>query len=267
MTGRAAAAPGNMPAEMTTFIGRRQLLQNVKAALGGARLVTLVGPGGVGKTRLALRSATDLSRGIADGVWLVELGSLQEPDFVTKAVMTALGLRDESSQWPVSRLIDHIATKRILIVLDNCEHLLDACAVLADAILREAPGLRVACHQPPAPGRTGRDRHPGRPALGAGRRRREGTRRIGGGRVARRACSRGWRTVRVDARERPGRRRTRPSTRWRPAGHRACVGPPSNAWTRSARRAPRRSVPSARRREPDCAPPPSDARGHDRVES
>src|SRR4051812_1141387 len=119
MTGRAAAAPGNMPTEMTTFIGRRQLLQNVKAALGSARLVTLTGPGGVGKTRLAHRSAADLNRGIADGVWLVELGSLQEPEFVTKAVMTALGLRDESSQWPVSRLIDHIATKRILIVLDN----------------------------------------------------------------------------------------------------------------------------------------------------
>jgi len=84
-----------------------------------------------------------LNRGIADGVWLVELAGLREPELVTKAVMTSLGLRDESSQWPLSRLIDYVATKRLLIVLDNCEHLLDACAVLADAVLREAPALRI----------------------------------------------------------------------------------------------------------------------------
>jgi predicted ATPase len=138
-----AAARGNMPTEVTTFVGRRGLLQEVKSALSGARLVTLVGPGGVGKTRLAVRSASELNRGIADGVWLVELAGLREPELVTKAVMTSLGLRDESSQWPVSRLIDYVATKRLLIVLDNCEHLLDACAVLADAVLREAPALRI----------------------------------------------------------------------------------------------------------------------------
>jgi predicted ATPase/DNA-binding CsgD family transcriptional regulator len=128
---------------MTTFIGRRHLLQEVKSSLTGARLVTLVGPGGVGKTRLALRAATDLNRGIPDGVWLVELAGLYDAELVTKAVMTSLGLRDESSRWPVSRLVDYVASKRLLVVLDNCEHLLDACAVLADAVLREAPGLRI----------------------------------------------------------------------------------------------------------------------------
>ena len=115
----------------------------MKAALTGARIVTLVGPGGVGKTRLALRAATDLRRGIADGVWLVELEGLRDPELVTKAVMTSLGLRDQSSQWPVSRLIDYLGSRRLLLVLDNCEHLLDACAVLADAVLREAPSLRI----------------------------------------------------------------------------------------------------------------------------
>ena len=143
MTGKATATRGNLPAELTSFIGRRRQLQDVKSALTGARLVTLVGPGGVGKTRLALRSATDLSRGIADGAWLVELEGLRDAELVTKAVMTSLGLRDESSRWPVSRLIDYVASKRLLLVLDNCEHLIDACAVLSDALLREAPGLRI----------------------------------------------------------------------------------------------------------------------------
>ena len=143
MTGSATATRGNVPYELTSFIGRRRQLQDVKAALTGARIVTLVGPGGVGKTRLALRAATDLRRGIADGAWLVALEGLRDPELVTKAVMTSLGLRDESSQWPVSRLIDYLGSRRLLLVLDNCEHLLDACAVLADAVLREAPSLRI----------------------------------------------------------------------------------------------------------------------------
>src|SRR3954451_2243422 len=134
MLGRAAATQGNLPAELSSFIGRRRELQEVKAALNTARLVTLTGPGGVGKTRLALRSATDLRRGIADGAWLVELAGLGDPELVTKAVMTALGLRDDLSGWPVSRLIEFVGSKQLLLVLDNCEHLLDASAVLADAI-------------------------------------------------------------------------------------------------------------------------------------
>ena len=141
--GRATESRGNLPAELTSFVGRRRQLQEVKSALTAARLVTLVGPGGVGKTRLGLRSATDLRRGIPDGVWLVELAGLRDGELVTKAVMTSLGLRDELSRWPVSRLIEYVASKRVLLVLDNCEHLLDECAVLADALLREAPGLRI----------------------------------------------------------------------------------------------------------------------------
>src|SRR6185503_18645769 len=129
--GSVNAPRGNLPAELSSFIGRRHDLQGVKAALGAARLVTLVGPGGVGKTRLALRSASDLRRGIPDGAWMVELASLQDPELVAKAVMTALGLRDELSRWPVSRLIEYVKSKQLLLVLDNCEHLLDASAVLA----------------------------------------------------------------------------------------------------------------------------------------
>jgi predicted ATPase/DNA-binding CsgD family transcriptional regulator len=141
--GSATATRENLPVELSSFIGRRRQLQDVKSALSAARLVTLVGPGGVGKTRLALRSATDLRRGIADGVWMVELAGLRDAELVTKAVMTALGLRDDLSGWPVSRLIEYVASKRLLLVLDNCEHLLDASAVLADALLREAPWIRI----------------------------------------------------------------------------------------------------------------------------
>ncbi len=143
MTGRATAPRGNLPAELTSFIGRRHQVQEIKSVLTAARLVTLVGPGGVGKTRLAIRTATDLRRGIPDGVWLVELAGLRDAELVTQAVMTSLGLRDESGRWLMSRLIEYVAPRRLLLVLDSCEHLLDACAVLADAVLREAPSLRI----------------------------------------------------------------------------------------------------------------------------
>src|SRR3954468_24957281 len=143
MSRTATSRRGNLPSELTSFIGRRQQLQDVKAALTRARMVTLVGPGGVGKTRLALRAAADLARGIPDGVWLVELDSVRDPELVTKAVMTSLGLRDELSGWPVSRLIEYLTPRQLLLVLDNCEHLIDACAVLADAVLHQASNVRI----------------------------------------------------------------------------------------------------------------------------
>jgi predicted ATPase/DNA-binding NarL/FixJ family response regulator len=142
MGGRAKPR-GHLPAELSSFVGRRLQIQEIKTRLAASRMVTLVGPGGVGKTRLALRTAADLERGVGDGVWLVELGGLTDANLVPKAVMTAVGLRDESGLWPMSRLIDHLVPKRLLLVLDNCEHLLDACAVLTDSLLREASGLRV----------------------------------------------------------------------------------------------------------------------------
>ncbi|HEY6799105.1 MAG TPA: hypothetical protein VI121_00550, partial [Agromyces sp.] len=142
MAGRAGAR-SNLPAELNSFVGRRRQLQQIKTHLATSRLVTLVGPGGVGKTRLALRTAADLERGVSDGVWLVEFGGLTDAKLVPKAVMASVGLRDEAGPWPLSRLIDHISSKRLLLVLDNCEHLVDACAVLADALLRDAPELRI----------------------------------------------------------------------------------------------------------------------------
>jgi len=134
---------GKLPAESTSFVGRRQLLAEVKAALANTRLLTLVGPGGVGKTRLALRAASDLRRSVPDGVWFIDLAGLEDPHLVPKAVITSLGLADKSGQWPTSLLVAHLASRGALLVLDNCEHLLDAIAVLADVVLKEAAGVRL----------------------------------------------------------------------------------------------------------------------------
>src|ERR1700704_1069119 len=107
------------------------------------RLLTLVGPGGVGKTRLALRAAADLRRTVRDGAWFIDLAGLEDPHLVAKAVITSLGLADKSGQWPTSLLVTHLASREALLVLDNCEHLLDAVAVLADVVLKEAAGVRL----------------------------------------------------------------------------------------------------------------------------
>jgi len=141
--GAKRAAAGKLPAESTSFVGRRQLLAEVKAAFANTRLLTLVGPGGVGKTRLALRAAADLRRTVHDGVWFIDLAGLEDPHLVPKAVITSLGLVDKSGQWPTSLLVAHLASREALLVLDNCEHLLDAIAVLADVVLKEAAGVRL----------------------------------------------------------------------------------------------------------------------------
>ncbi len=140
-----AAAGGvhNVPAELTSFIGRRRELAHVKAAIAGVRLLTLTGPGGVGKTRLARRSAAALERSFDDGVWLVELDGIEDAALLAQSVAGALDLRDESGRWPVAMLTDHLASRRLLLVLDNCEHLLEACAVLCDALLRACSQLRI----------------------------------------------------------------------------------------------------------------------------
>lgn len=135
--------PGNLPAEATSFVGRRRELAEVRAKLGGARLVSLVGPGGVGKTRLALRAAVDLARGFPDGAWLVELAETTEPALVGHAALAALDLRDQAATEPVDLLLSYLRDKRLLLVVDNCEHLLDATAQLLTAIMRVAPRVRV----------------------------------------------------------------------------------------------------------------------------
>src|ERR1700716_1729300 len=117
---------GNLPAEATTFVGRRRELGEIRKKLTTARLVSLVGPGGVGKTRLAVRIGTDLARGFADGAWLVELAEVSEAGLVTDAVLAALDLRDLAAAKPMEVLISYLRERRLLLLLDNCEHLLEA---------------------------------------------------------------------------------------------------------------------------------------------
>ncbi|HEY7199885.1 MAG TPA: NB-ARC domain-containing protein, partial [Candidatus Dormibacteraeota bacterium] len=134
---------GNLPAEATSFVGRRRELAEVRSKLAAARLVSLVGPGGVGKTRIAVRAASDLGRGFPDGAWLVELAEVHAPALVSNAAMAALGLRDQAAAEPRALLLAYLRERRLLLVLDNCEHVLEAAAQLADDVIRAAPGVRV----------------------------------------------------------------------------------------------------------------------------
>jgi predicted ATPase/DNA-binding CsgD family transcriptional regulator len=129
--------------ELTTFVGRRRELREAKEALSFTPLLTLIGPAGVGKTRLALRASSGVRRAFADGVWVAELADLRDPALLAETVASALGLRDVSTRWLVSTLADFIESRHLLLVLDNCEHILDACAVLADTLLRACPDLRI----------------------------------------------------------------------------------------------------------------------------
>ena len=133
----------NVPAELTSFVGRRRELAELKRLLTTTRLLTLTGSGGTGKTRLAQKGATEMARNFPDGVYFVALASIDDPSLVTQAVFAALGLHDVSSRWSLSSLSDHLKDKRALLVLDNCEHLLDTAAVLAGTLLRSCPDLRI----------------------------------------------------------------------------------------------------------------------------
>jgi predicted ATPase/DNA-binding CsgD family transcriptional regulator len=140
---RPAHRPGNLPAEATSFIGRRRELAEVRRKLTEARVVSLVGPGGVGKTRLAIRTAAELVRGFPGGAWLVELAEVRDPVLVGNVVLAALDLRDQAATEPLTLLLSYLRDKRMLLVVDNCEHLREAVARLLTEIVRAAPGVRV----------------------------------------------------------------------------------------------------------------------------
>src|SRR2546421_732733 len=144
--------PGNLAPELTSFVGRRGELAELRKKLASARLVSLVGPGGVGKSRLAIRAATDLARGFKDGSWLVQLAEVRDPDLVPNAVLAALDLRDQAATEPPALLLRYLRDKRLLLVVDNCEHLLGAAGQLVGEIIRAAPDVRVIAtsREPPS---------------------------------------------------------------------------------------------------------------------
>src|SRR3982074_2715144 len=115
------AGLGSLPAEVTSFVGRREATAEVKRALSTSRLVTLTGVGGTGKSRLALHVARDLRRAFSDGVCLVELAKLQDPSLLGDTVATALGLSNLSNRDPVTVLASYLADRQLLLMLDNCE--------------------------------------------------------------------------------------------------------------------------------------------------
>ncbi|MEU3279902.1 ATP-binding protein [Streptomyces antibioticus] len=143
MGGSAPRRDCHLPVETTSFVDRRTELAEARELLTRARLVTLTGPGGVGKTRLAGRIAARVARAFPDGVRFVHLSGLHDPALVPHAVADALDLHDHSADPPLEALVRHLRDRRLLLVVDNCEHLPDACAELAGALLRGTTGVRV----------------------------------------------------------------------------------------------------------------------------
>jgi len=135
--------PTNLPRQMTSFIGREQEMEQVKRLLSSTPLLTLLGSGGAGKTRLALQVGADVLDSYKNGVWLTELAALADPALIPQAVAGVLGLREEPGRPLLNTLQDYLRDRRLLLILDNCEHLLNACAHLAGSLLTSCPGLTI----------------------------------------------------------------------------------------------------------------------------
>jgi predicted ATPase/DNA-binding CsgD family transcriptional regulator len=135
--------PHNLPLELSSFIGREREVAEVKQLINNNRLLTLTGSGGCGKTRLALVAALEMVEDFEDGTWWVALASLSDPNLVPQAVASALRVREAPGSSVTEALVEHLRTKNLLLVLDNCEHLIDACVAFADTLLHSCPDLHV----------------------------------------------------------------------------------------------------------------------------
>src|SRR5580693_9944449 len=132
-----------LPVETTGFVGREAELARLSTLLADARLITVTGPAGVGKSRLALRAAATAAPGFADGACLVELSAVDEPRLLVAAVASALGLPARADGSRLDAVLAHLRDRRLLLILDTCEHLIDACAMLAEAIIARAPRVTL----------------------------------------------------------------------------------------------------------------------------
>ncbi|MBV9867246.1 MAG: adenylate/guanylate cyclase domain-containing protein [Abitibacteriaceae bacterium] len=135
--------PHNLPVQLTSFIGRESAIQEVKHLLSSIRLLTLTGAGGCGKTRLSLQVGAEVLEDYDDGVWLVELAPVADPALIVQTVASTLGIREQGARPLLETLIDYLKPKTLLLLLDNCEHLLEGCAQLAHALLKSCPTLKI----------------------------------------------------------------------------------------------------------------------------
>jgi non-specific serine/threonine protein kinase len=228
----AGAPPTNLSAPLTSFVGREREQAEVASLLDAHRLVTLIGAGGVGKTRLALRVAASAAARFPDGVWLVELSALTDPGLVPQAVGAVLGHKEQPHRRPLDTLAESLRAKRLLVVLDNAEHLLAACTSLVEALLRLCPQVAWLV--------TSRERLAG-PRRAMLRRAAALAPRCGRGVDARESRASGCcaaperarapppAALRDHRRQRGADRRHLPPARWPAAGDRACGGAPAHA--------------------------------------
>ena len=135
--------PTNLPLQLTSFVGRELEIAEIKETLTNTRLVTLTGSGGTGKTRLSLQIASEILDRFKDGVWFIELAPITDPMLVPNTVASTLGISEESGQPPMAALLEWFGERELLIILDNCEHLLDVCAGFVDSVLRKSRGIRI----------------------------------------------------------------------------------------------------------------------------
>lgn len=143
--GGAHALPGNLPVELNTFVGRGAELLEIRRLLAVTHTVTLTGPAGIGKSRLALRAAGDLGRHFADGSWLVKVAALESADLLRSALAHSLGVYERADVGIDDALLDHLQRRRLLLILDNCDSLLEACRELVASIVSRCEGVRVLC--------------------------------------------------------------------------------------------------------------------------
>ncbi|MBC2642603.1 MULTISPECIES: protein kinase domain-containing protein [unclassified Rhodococcus (in: high G+C Gram-positive bacteria)] len=136
-------ARGNLPLDLSSFVGRRHEINEAKSLLVSSRLLTLVGIGGVGKTRLALRVASNIQREYSDGAWLIELDEVHTPSRLVDVVASTLGVRDQPDRSLRETVLDFLSSREVLLILDNCEQVLDAVADLATILLRQNPNVRI----------------------------------------------------------------------------------------------------------------------------
>lgn len=137
------ARPNNLPVQLTSFIGREEDIKITKELLKHNRLLTITGSGGAGKTRLSLQTGAEIIDGYTNGVWFLELAAIKDPDSIPTALINVFGLKEEMNFTPEKSLIEHLKNKEILIILDNCEHLIKACAVIAELLLSSCPGIKI----------------------------------------------------------------------------------------------------------------------------